>query len=132
MFLKQGDALSPLLFKFALEYAIRKVQENLVGLKLSWIHLVPVYDDDMNLSGDNTYQKQKHRILIDANKEVGLEANEKKTKYTLLSYHQIAGQNHDIKTANISFENVAQFKSLGIAITNQNLTQEAIKRAEFG
>jgi hypothetical protein len=31
--LKQGDALMPLLFNFALGYAIKKVQEKQIGLK---------------------------------------------------------------------------------------------------
>jgi hypothetical protein len=36
--LKQGDALSPLLFNFAVEYAIRKVQVIQDGLKLNGTH----------------------------------------------------------------------------------------------
>jgi hypothetical protein len=46
----------------------------------------------------------------------------------LLSCHQNAGQNCDIKTANGSFERVTQFKCLGMTVTNQNLIQEEIKR----
>jgi hypothetical protein len=45
----------------------------------------------------------------------------KKTKYMLLSHHQKAGPNNNIKTANRSFETVTQFKYLRTTPMNQNL-----------
>jgi hypothetical protein len=63
-----------------------------------------VYADDVNLLGDDTEAIKKNtQTLIGAGKEVGLEVNTEKTKYTLLSRHQDAGQSHDIKIANRYF-----------------------------
>jgi hypothetical protein len=52
-----------MLFNFALEYAIRKVQENQVRLKLSGTHQLLVYADGVNLLGDNiTKTKTKTKL----------------------------------------------------------------------
>jgi hypothetical protein len=104
-----------MLFNSALEYAIRKVQENQVGLKLNGTHQLLAYADDVNLLGDYMETIQKNtETLIDASKEVALEINIEKTKYILLSHHQNAAQNWDMKIANRSFDNVSQFKYLGM------------------
>jgi hypothetical protein len=107
--LKQEDALSPLIFNFVLEYAIRKSGKT----SRDWSGTLQLlaYADGMNLLGDNVnIIKKNTETLINASKEVGLELNIEKTKYMLLSRHQNVGQNRDIKIGNRSFENVSQFK----------------------
>jgi hypothetical protein len=70
------------LFNFALEYAIRKVQENQVGLKLNGTHQLLAYVDDVNLLEDNIdIIKKTKDTSIDAIKEVGLEIPTEKTKH---------------------------------------------------
>jgi hypothetical protein len=53
--LKQGDALSQLLFNFALEYADRSVQVNQDGWKLNGTHQLLAYADDVNILGGSVH-----------------------------------------------------------------------------
>ena len=65
--MKQGDALSPLLFNFVLEYAIRRVQVNQDGLKLNGKHQLLAYADDVNiLGGSIDTVKEKAEVLHSA------------------------------------------------------------------
>ena len=53
--LKQEHALSPMLFNFTLEYAIKRVQVNQDGLKLNGTHQLLAYADDINLSAPELF-----------------------------------------------------------------------------
>ena len=125
--LKQGDNLSPLLFNFALEYAIRRVELNQDGLKLNGTHQLLVYADDVNILGRSILTvKEDTEAVVDASKEIGLEVIADKTKYIVMSRDQNAGRSHNIMNDNSSSERVKEFKYLGTTLTNQNSIQEEI------
>jgi len=95
--LKQGDALSLLLFMFASDYAIRRVQVNQGGLKLNVTHQLLVYSDDVNILGGSVHTVKKNReALLVGSKEICLEVNADKAKYMIMSRDQNAGLSHNM------------------------------------
>jgi len=116
-----------LLFNFALEYSIRRVQVNQDGLKLNGTHQLLVYANDVNILGGSVHTtKTNEEALVVASTETSLEVIADKTKYMVMSRDQDAGRSHSAKIDNSSFERAEEFKYLATTLTNQNSIQEEI------
>jgi hypothetical protein len=73
---KRADPLSPLLFNFALEYAITRVQVNQGGLKINGTYQPLVNADYVNILGGSVHTvKEITESLVITCKYTGLELN---------------------------------------------------------
>jgi hypothetical protein len=98
-----------------------------VGLKLNGTHQLLAYADNVNVLGGSVHTIEKNtEASVVVSKEIGLEVNSEKTKYTITPRDQNAGRNHNM-TDNKSFDKVEEFKYLGKTLTHQNLIQGEIQ-----
>jgi hypothetical protein len=111
---KRADPLSPLLFNFALDYTITRVQGNQGGLKINGTNQPLVNADDVNILGGSVHTvKEITEALVVTSKHTGLKLNDDKTRYMVTSQDQNEGRSHNIKTDNTSSEKLELFKYLG-------------------
>ena len=100
-----------LLFNFAVEYAIRKVQETNLGLDINGTHQVLAYVDDVNLIGDDIRTIDRNAgVLLNTCKDIGLAVNIGKTKYMEIGRHRGIIANVHIKIGSNSYDKVETFK----------------------
>ena len=75
-----------MLFNFALEYAIRRVQVNQDGSILNGTNQLLVYVDDVSILGESVHSIRKNtEALLVGSKKIGLAVNADNTKYVVLS-----------------------------------------------
>jgi hypothetical protein len=86
--LKQGDALSPLLFNIALEKVVRSIQRDNHGIDIGTNkNGILGFADDLNIVGnDGESLVQSTVFLINEAKTIGLNVNDNKTK--VMKYYQ--------------------------------------------
>jgi hypothetical protein len=78
-----------------------------------------IFADYVNIFGGSVHTvKESKKALVVASKHTGIEVNDDKTKYMVVSRDQNAGPSHSIKIDNSSFERVEQFKYLTTILTH--------------
>jgi RNAse (barnase) inhibitor barstar len=127
--LRQGDALSPTLFNIALESVVREVLDDVTGLRIGEGHQITLaaYADDIIIIGETEEDlKWSAEKLISKGKEIGLQVNEEKTKYLIVSRREQV--QNSLVVGGFTFERVSNFKYLGVDVNQQANSHEEIKR----
>jgi hypothetical protein len=126
--LKQGHALLPLLFSFALDYADRGVHVKQDGLKWNGTHQFLVYVDDFNMLGGSVHTIEKNtEALVVASKEIGLEVNANIAKYIVMSRDQNAGRVLNIQIEHSSSECAEELIHLGTTLMNKIIFRKQLR-----
>lgn len=125
---RQGDALSTILFNIVLERMIRKIDINPGGSIYNRMIQILAYADDVVVISRSV---QDMRIavqqLIEEGNKVGLKINEGKSKYMIATRDNNRWRNVDnIQIGTYSFQKESRFKYLGSVITENGTTTEEI------
>lgn len=126
--LKQGDALSPMLFNLILEHVIRKVLNHDSGVELNGKHQIIGYADDLALLGTCANEVRiMAKTLEEEGRKVGLRINQDKTEYFhMRRYKDTRARRKDLVVEGTTYKGVEKFKYLGCTVTDTNERHEEI------
>ncbi|KAL4104510.1 hypothetical protein QTP88_019805 [Uroleucon formosanum] len=123
--LRQGDALSPVLFNLALEKVARSATDT-EEMDVIGTHTLLAYADDIIILGKSKLDvEERARKLINSSSSMGLVINENKTKYMVMTRNAMTKSN--LHVGDLTFEQVEDFKYLGVNINEKNNMHNEIR-----
>lgn len=109
---------------------MREVLDDIMGLRIEEGHQITlaVYADDIIIIEESEEDlKRSAEKLISKGKEIGLQVNEEKTKYLIVSRREQV--QNSLVVGGFTFERVSNFKYLqGVDVNQQANSQEEIQR----